>query len=139
MHAADDPLGIRKRVDPRAGEQLVIGRDESCDLTLADEKASRRHAQLTVGADGIPVLEDLASTNGTYVDGRRISAPVALESGRSFTIGDTVIELGVGAGARADDDSRAPSVSPAPRVPGPTPQTSWAPPAALRPPRPARR
>jgi S1-C subfamily serine protease len=74
-------------------ETLVLGRDDGCDVVLDDEKASRRHARLSVGQDGTVTAEDLGSTNGTYVRGELISGPVTLRPGDSLTIGDTVLGL----------------------------------------------
>jgi S1-C subfamily serine protease len=95
---------------------LVVGRDEGCDVPLADDKASRRHARLAPAADGTVLIEDLGSTNGTFVDGQRIAGPVTLRGGERVVIGDTELSL-VGNGA------------PATRLAGPaTPQTPLPPP-----------
>ena len=75
------------------GERFVIGRDESCDLVLDDDQASRRHAELQLLDDGRTRLVDLSSTNGTFVDGRRIDGPVVLDGGEELRIGDTVMSL----------------------------------------------
>ena len=69
---------------------LVLGRDDDCDVVLDDDKASRRHAILTPGSDGTIEVEDLGSTNGTYVDGRRVQGRVALRPGGTLTIGSFV-------------------------------------------------
>ena len=50
---------------------IVIGRDPACDLPLQDERASWQHLKIDI-ADGIPLITDLGSRNGTYVDGRKI-------------------------------------------------------------------
>ncbi len=52
-------------------EALVLGRDPECDIPLQDDRVSWRHLQIQI-ADGAPLLTDLGSSNGTYVDGRRI-------------------------------------------------------------------
>jgi S1-C subfamily serine protease len=79
------------------GTTFVIGRDAGCDLTLADEQVSRRHAELQVRGDGRALLRDLESRNGTFVDGSRIDVPVLLQGGEDIQLGDT--HLGVAAGA----------------------------------------
>ncbi len=50
---------------------LVLGRDPTCDLPLQDERVSWRHLRIALG-DGTPVITDLGSSNGTYLDGARI-------------------------------------------------------------------
>ena len=73
------------------GSSFVIGRDESCDLTLDDERASRQHARITVQADGTTTIEDLGSSNGTTVNGQRITAPTTLDGGETIQIGSTIL------------------------------------------------
>jgi len=59
----------------------IIGRHEDCDLVLAGERgASRKHARITV-EDGLVVLMDLGSLNGTLVNGHEINRPVQLANG----------------------------------------------------------
>lgn len=60
--------------------ELVMGRDTACDLVLDQGRASRKHARLSPGPDGI-VVEDLGSTNGTFVNGQKISEPTVLKEG----------------------------------------------------------
>ena len=67
--------------------ELVIGRADA-DLTLDDAEVSRRHAIVRQAAGKLQI-EDLGSSNGTFVDGARIAAPTALEDGSKLTIGTT--------------------------------------------------
>lgn len=60
--------------------QMLIGRHAESNLQLSEGQASRRHAKLTLGDDGV-WLEDLGSANGTFVNGVQIAARVALKSG----------------------------------------------------------
>lgn len=69
-----------------------IGR-ENADLTLDDEKVSRKHAEIGLYGPGAYVLRDLASTNGTLVNGRRVSEKVKLENGDLIQLGDTRIRF----------------------------------------------
>ena len=71
---------------------VLIGRAPECTLVLDDDYASNRHAQLSL-RDGALVLEDLGSTNGTYVGRRKLDSPIAVEAGMSFRIGRTTLEL----------------------------------------------
>ena len=69
----------------------VLGRDPGADFVLDDELASRRHAQV-VGRGGGWILEDLGSTNGTQVNGRRTKRAV-LADGDTIRIGTTVLRF----------------------------------------------
>ncbi|MDO8962885.1 MAG: FHA domain-containing protein [Coriobacteriia bacterium] len=63
-----------------------IGRAPGHELVIADDFVSTNHARI-VPAPGGPVLEDLDSTNGTVVNGRRVTAPVTLSPGDSIEFG----------------------------------------------------
>ncbi len=65
--------------------QLIIGREPSCDLVIADRQVSRRHARLTATSDGV-LLEDLGSKNGTNYNGEQLVEPVILQDGDSIQI-----------------------------------------------------
>lgn len=69
---------------------VVIGRDGGCDLALPDEQVSGRHVALEPRADGTVVLTDLGSTNGTFVNGHRLSGPVLLSGGEELLLGGTL-------------------------------------------------
>ena len=83
---------LRGRTYPLGTSAALLGRSPSCTLVLEDDYASNRHARIFPQHGGWWV-EDLGSTNGTYVDDERISAPVELTPGRQVRIGQTVIEL----------------------------------------------
>jgi phosphoserine phosphatase RsbU/P len=68
---------------------VTIGRDSQQTLVVADAELSRRHARFTL-ANGAAVVEDLRSTNGTFVEGKRIAAPVTLRQGEVIRIGSQV-------------------------------------------------
>ncbi|HET7471131.1 MAG TPA: FHA domain-containing protein, partial [Gemmatimonadales bacterium] len=55
------------------GRTLVVGRGVSSDIAIYDPTISRRHAELTVGADGVDV-KDVGSSNGTCINGTRVAA-----------------------------------------------------------------
>ena len=78
------------------GRDVVAGRDEALDIPLgADGYASGRHARFAHGQDG-DVVEDLRSTNGTFVNGDRVSGRRILQSGDVVTIGQTQLEYRAG-------------------------------------------
>ena len=95
-----------------AGDRFLVGRGSDCELTLADGEASRRHALLQPQVDGTVVLEDLGSTNGTFVNGRRISGPVTLRGGERVRIGDT--ELNFLDGVAPQTQQPSPATAPPP-------------------------
>lgn len=64
---------------------LLIGREPSCDLVIADRQVSRRHARLRTTSDGV-LLEDLGSKNGTNYNGIPLTEPVILQDGDSIQI-----------------------------------------------------
>ncbi len=70
----------------------VIGRDLGCQICLDDEFVSQFHARVADN-QGHYILEDLGSTNGTYVNERRINYPVDLRHGDRVKIGGTVMEF----------------------------------------------
>ena len=63
----------------------VVGRHRSCDVVITDDTVSGRHCQITESPDGC-IIEDLGSSNGTYVNGKRIESTV-LKSGDRVTLG----------------------------------------------------
>ena len=71
--------------------RVTVGRS-GADLTINDTEASRQHAAVEV-RDSVIVLEDLKSTNGTLVDGEKISGEVELSNQSEFQIGGTTIML----------------------------------------------
>jgi len=75
---------------PLTGHQLVIGREEGTDVPLQDPEASRRHALIS-WQGGQYIIEDLGSTNGTFVNGIQLTAPQALNPGDSIGIGQTAL------------------------------------------------
>jgi pSer/pThr/pTyr-binding forkhead associated (FHA) protein len=74
---------------PLEKTELQLGRELSNDIVINDPEVSRRHAKLVLQGDGY-VLEDLGSTNGTFIRGQRLAAPVVLRPGETITIGEKV-------------------------------------------------
>ncbi len=67
----------------------TIGRSEQNDIAIADPEVSRRHARITF-QNGAFLLEDLGSTNGTFVNGRRLNTPTPLKDGDIIYLGETI-------------------------------------------------
>ena len=73
-------------------DPVTLGRADDSTLVLTDDYASSRHARLVPG-DGAWTLEDLGSTNGTYLGGAKVSRPMPVPIGQPIRIGKTVLEL----------------------------------------------
>lgn len=73
-------------------EQLTIGRSSESGLVIRDDYTSTHHARLMLW-DANWVIQDLDSTNGTFLDGARVTLPTAVPPGASVTIGTTTFEL----------------------------------------------
>ncbi len=75
-----------------ADQQITIGRAIDATLVLHDDYASSRHARL-FPQDGQWIVEDLGSTNGTYLDRQKVTQPTPVPPGVPIRIGKTVLEL----------------------------------------------
>lgn len=75
---------------PLEKNEMFLGRDLSNDIVINDPEVSRRHARLLLSGNTF-ILEDLGSTNGTFIHGQRLGAPVVLRPGDMITIGEKVL------------------------------------------------
>jgi hypothetical protein len=75
---------------PLDGDQLTIGRDSTNGVAINDAEISRKHARLMFQG-GKYVLEDLGSTNGTFVNGQRLAGPVVLKPGDVVSLGEQIV------------------------------------------------
>jgi hypothetical protein len=75
---------------PLEKTDLFLGRDMSNDIVVNDSEVSRRHAHLVMEGTTYRI-EDLGSTNGTFIRGQRLAAPVLLRPGEIITIGEKVV------------------------------------------------
>jgi hypothetical protein len=73
-------------------QQITIGRANDATLVLSDDYASSRHARL-FPQNGQWIVEDLGSTNGTYLDRQKVTQPTPVPAGVPIRIGKTVLEL----------------------------------------------
>ena len=84
--------GLRGTTIPLGSGAVTIGRAGDSTLVLEDDFASAHHARL-IPADGQWLVEDLGSTNGTYLDRTKITRPTPVPLGAPVRIGKTVLEL----------------------------------------------
>jgi hypothetical protein len=73
-------------------QQITLGRANDATLVLNDDYASSRHARI-FPQDGQWIVEDLGSTNGTYLDRQKVTRPTPVPLGVPIRIGKTVLEL----------------------------------------------
>lgn len=93
------PVTLSVLEGPLAGTQLglhtssvLIGRAPACTLVVDDDTASGRHARI-FPHDGGWYVEDLGSTNGTWLGNARVSDPVPVPLGTPVRVGQTILEL----------------------------------------------
>jgi hypothetical protein len=99
VNPADRPwLDVDGERYPLMGAMTILGRDDSADIILDDPGISRRHSELRVTTDGphfVTTVRDLGSTNGTFVNGERITS-THIEDGDRITVGRTSITFRAG-------------------------------------------
>jgi two-component system cell cycle response regulator len=89
IYPAGAELGKRYEL---AGKEITIGRGADCDIQVDRDSVSRRHAKVTRAGAGWAV-SDLGSTNGSYVNGQRITAPTTITLSDTLRIGRTIMRL----------------------------------------------
>ena len=110
--------GDQKRLDFDKPE-ITIGRVQGNDIILPKGNVSKRHSRIVL-KDGKFIIVDLKSTNGTYVNGRKITSPLVIKDTDKIYIGDFIItvEEPNGAGAHLGAGAPAASAPPLPSPPG---------------------
>ena len=83
----------RRGTTYQLGDEVTVGRATGCQVALTDDSyASQLHARIFC-RDGRYWLEDLGSTNGTYLNAKAVTAPVSLRRGDRVQVGRTVLEV----------------------------------------------
>jgi len=99
--AAPPKAGLRLRViEPAAvrgqvyevGDEVTLGRSPGCGVSIPDSTVSQVHARLFRQGTNL-WIEDLGSTNGTWVNKKKVSGPIALKRGDRVAVGGTVLEV----------------------------------------------
>jgi hypothetical protein len=78
--------------DLNVGNRLSVGRQSSNEIVVSDEQVSRKHAHIELKSAGV-IVTDLSSSNGTFVNGTRISSVITLKPGDTLQVGTTVLKL----------------------------------------------
>lgn len=78
------------KVFPIEQEEFLLGRDLGNEIAISDPEVSRRHARFYTRDNNI-IIEDLGSTNGTFLNGERISSPQQLRPGDAITLGESIV------------------------------------------------
>jgi pSer/pThr/pTyr-binding forkhead associated (FHA) protein len=86
------PPGGARPSTAKLTASMTIGRGADCELRLDDTYASNQHARL-FGRNGSWYVEDLGSTNGTFVNDQKLAAPAQIQPGDKIRVGTTVMEL----------------------------------------------
>lgn len=112
-------------------DSVRLGRDPACDVVVDHPQVSRQHTRLDLRG-GVVVLEDLGSTNGTFVNGVRLTTPHVLANGDTVGLGDTVTFTFHGPAVQAEETlvGRPGAVPTMPTPPPPAPTYQMPPPAA---------
>lgn len=100
---------VSQTIDISPGQRLSIGRSATNDLVIDDESVSKIHASLFIDSDGRMRVADTGSTNGTFIEGKRISYGKSHEAGRNklITFGGITVKLEVSnpvTGGSAEDN-----------------------------------
>jgi hypothetical protein len=88
----------------KPGKQIVVGRSSDLDMVLVEDMVSRKHAKITC-SDGKILIEDLGSTNGTFVNGEKIKQ-ARLKEGDRVLIGTSILKLVAQGNAPQMDDQQ---------------------------------
>ncbi|HEX4513578.1 MAG TPA: FHA domain-containing protein, partial [Polyangiaceae bacterium] len=80
-----------------ANKEIIVGRSSDLDMVLVEDMVSRKHARINLQADGI-WIEDLGSTNGTFVNGEKIKR-ARLKEGDRILIGTSILKVIAGDGS----------------------------------------
>ena len=94
--------GEQRRISFNKAE-ITIGRVQGNDIVLPKGNVSKRHARIVL-KDGKFIIVDLKSTNGTYVNGRKITSPLVVKNTDKIYIGDFILSIDeAGAGAAVEE------------------------------------
>ena len=87
---SSDTIGTTYIIDR---EEMIIGRDYSCDIRLSNPLVSKVHCRITVVEDHLFYIEDLGSTNGTFLNKKKITRPTPIHYSDRIVIGETIFRF----------------------------------------------
>ena len=90
----------------RSNREIVIGRSSDLDMVLVEDMVSRRHAKITTTDGGI-LIQDVGSTNGTFVNGEKIEGVARLSEGDRILVGTSIIKVVAVDSATAESEAEA--------------------------------
>src|SRR3954467_4942649 len=107
--------GEQRRISFNKAE-ITIGRVQGNDIVLPKGNVSKRHARIVL-KDGKFIIVDLKSTNGTYVNGRKITSPLVVKEADKIYIGDFIMGVEEAASSESDGQSESATTPPSERQP----------------------
>ncbi|MBM4394566.1 MAG: FHA domain-containing protein [Deltaproteobacteria bacterium] len=108
---------LRRYEVPATAAGIVMGRSPSCNVVLPSHSVGRNHGRITCEGGSFHYV-DLGSVNGTFLNGRKVTAPARLQDGDEIRCGDVVLHFRVGSKiTEARAKTAAPAPAPAPEVP----------------------
>lgn len=130
------------KIFPLEKAELFVGRDLNNDIVINDPEVSRRHARLFLQGNSY-VLEDLGSTNGTFINGQRLASPYPLQHGEMITFGERInvlfdLDVVDEDATRVSSTGRPAEVPYQPPIPPPSQQQVYTPPPTYTAPLPNR-
>ncbi|HEX7541448.1 MAG TPA: FHA domain-containing protein [Anaerolineales bacterium] len=123
------------KIYPLEVPEIIIGRDESNGIAINDAEVSRKHAKLSLHGSAY-VIQDLGSTNGTFINGQRITGTQVLNPGDTVSFGENIVlmyEAAFDPNATVIASSQAPRTVAPVRRPVPVPAPAPAPAPAYAP------
>src|SRR5690349_25019586 len=110
--------------------EVTIGRVQGNDIVLPKGNVSKRHARIVL-KDGKFIIVDLKSTNGTYVNGRKITSPLVVKDSDKIYIGDFILGVEEAGTAARNEGSLEQTAGPSPVAPMAPPMAPMAPMAQI--------
>lgn len=94
LQVVNGPPGYAGKAYPvHAGKATVVGRDPQADVPIPSERISRRHCQIEPSEDGVFVISDMGSSNGTLVNQERVNGRKVLLGGEYIQVGDVLLRF----------------------------------------------